>query len=267
MSAFSVIILTHGGAEELIRRLSSVDGIRVAAVIVETRIVKQRPLKKRIERSIKYDGLLETFKKVMPGRGAAPPLSQNGLRQTVIESRIPYHEVENYHSDEARDLIAGFDADLGILFGTNIVRESVFSLPRLGSINIHLGLTPLYRGGPSVFWELFNGENEIGMTVHYVAKKVDSGDVILQKSFPLEYDFGQYGLDFESFLADFRKSMRGPMAEIITEAVSGIAAGTSERIAQDLTIGKRYRLPVKRQKDELRKRLKQRMREVEARNS
>ncbi len=81
----------------------------------------------------------------------------------------------------------------------NIIKESVFSIPRFGSINIHQGLAPIYRGGPTVFWELFNGENEIGITVHFVAPKVDTGDIILQKTLPLEYDFSRYELNFENF--------------------------------------------------------------------
>ncbi len=69
------------------------------------------------------------------------------------------------------------DADLGILYGTNIIKETVFSVPKLGSINIHQGLAPLYRGGPTVFWELFNDEKEVGITVHFVAAKVDTCDI------------------------------------------------------------------------------------------
>ena len=137
------------------------------------------------------------------------------------------------------------------LYGTNIIRKAVFQIPKLGSINIHQGLAPIYRGGPTVFWELFNDEKEIGITVHFVAPKVDTGDLILQNTLPLEYDFDRYGLDYESFLADFRAILKEPSAQMMFGAIEQIALGEEQRTAQDTSIGKRYRLPTKREKDEL----------------
>ena len=57
----------------------------------------------------------------------------------------------NYQAEEAMGLMRAAEADLGIVWGTNILKECVFRIPRLGSINIHQGLTPYYRGGPPVF--------------------------------------------------------------------------------------------------------------------
>jgi methionyl-tRNA formyltransferase len=164
---------------------------------------------------------------------------------------VPVFEVENYHSDESLQLLSKADADLGILYGTNIVRESVFSIPRLGSINIHQGLAPMYRGGPPVFWELFNGEKEVGITVHFVAAAVDAGEIVMQTTVPLAYDHAKYGSDYESFLSDFRASLLEPSAELLAEAVRQIANGEEQRIKQDITAGKRYKLPVKAEKDKL----------------
>ena len=119
--------------------------------------------------------------------------------------QIPLHKVENYHSEDAKKMLREANADLGILYGTNIIKEDVFSIPRLGSINIHQGLAPIYRGGPTVFWELFNGEKELGITVHFVAAKVDTGDIILQKTVPLDYDFSRYDLDYEEIFERFSR--------------------------------------------------------------
>jgi methionyl-tRNA formyltransferase len=183
---------------------------------------------------------------------------QNELEKYATELNIPLFKVENYHSENAINLLKNADADLGILYGTNIIKEQVFSVPKLGSINIHQGLAPLYRGGPTVFWELFNDEKEIGITVHFVAAKVDTGDIILQRKLPLDYDFSRYGLDYESFLRDFRVSLVEPSTRLIAEAVQLIAEGKEQRIEQDTSIGKRYRLPTKAEKSELLRILKKR---------
>jgi methionyl-tRNA formyltransferase len=124
---------------------------------------------------------------------------------------------------------------------------------------LHQGLAPFYRGGPAVFWELTNGERQVGLTIHYVASKVDTGDIVLQRTMPLEYDYS-YHLDFETFIEDYRQKLVAPCASLIAEAVRMIADGSAQPRPQDTSLGTRYRLPTKREKDELRRRLRERRR-------
>jgi len=263
-----VAVLTHGGANRLLELLHALETVEVVGVFIETATEPQRSFKQKITRSIRYDGYFETARKfsakLFGGKtvGAkdlkAVRASQNELEEFAERLSIPIYKVENYHSESAIDLLRKAHADLGILYGTNIIKESVFAIPRLGSINIHQGLAPVYRGGPTVFWELFNGEREIGITVHFVAAKVDTGDIILQKTLPLEYDFERYGLKYENFLNDFRAALKEPSARLIAEAVALIAEGKERRAKQDTTVGKRYRLPTKTEKDALLSVLKKR---------
>lgn len=263
-----VIILTHGNPKLLLEKLSKIEEVEIAGIFVETKTQPERSFKEKIKRSIKYDGYLETVKKfgakIIGGttEGAAEleeiGKNQNELSELAEKLKIPIKKLEDYHSEESKKILRDTDADLGILYGTNIIKKEVFSIPRKGSINIHQGLTPFYRGGPSIFWELFNDEKEVGVTVHFVASKVDTGDVILQRKFPLQYDFEKYDLSYESFLTDFRSSLTEPMAEMICEAVKQIAEEKENRFKQDLSIGKRYRLPVKSEKDAMLRVLKQR---------
>ena len=262
-----VVILTHGGAERLLKLLAAMKTVEIAGVFIETVTEPKRSLKQKIKRSVRYDGYLATFKKfgkVFFGKtsGAeeleAVKASQNDLEKLANELKVPVYKVENYHAEDAIELLRATGADLGILYGTNIIKESVFFVPRMGSINIHQGLAPIYRGGPTVFWELFNGEKEIGITVHFVASKVDTGDIITQKTVPLRYDFSRYELNYESFLNDFRASLKEPSAQLIVEAVKLIAEGREKRVKQDISLGKRYRLPTKSEKDALLRVLKKR---------
>jgi folate-dependent phosphoribosylglycinamide formyltransferase PurN len=267
-----VIVLTFGGANGLLERLSALANVEVAGVFIESVTEPKRTFKEKIKRSIRYSGYAATLKNVLSkfvGRkttGAeelkAAQDEQNNVEKFAKELKIPIHRVQNYHSEETIDLLKKTGADLGILYGTNIIKESVFSIPKLGSINLHQGLAPLYRGGPTVFWELFNGEKEIGITIHFVATKVDTGDIILQKTFPLEYDFSRYGLDYESFLRDFRAALKEPSVQMMTEAVKLISVGENQRMKQDPSLGKRYRLPTKKEKDALLQVLKKRQRQL-----
>lgn len=255
-----VIVLTHGGVTRLLELLSDIKTVEIAGVFLETRIVPERGWKEKLRRSIRYDGYWETIKKfsgkVFQPENENPSETEiTGARREVENfaavSNIPFFKVEDFHHPATLDLMRQTNAELGILYGTNIIKESVFSIPRLGSINLHQGLAPFYRGGPTVFWELFNGEKEIGITVHFVAAKVDTGDIILQKTVPLEYDFSRYGLDYESFLRDYRASLIEPSMRMVAEAVRLIAEGRATRTKQDTSLGRRYRLPVKSEKDRL----------------
>lgn len=265
-----VIVLTHGGVNRLLEFLAALEAIEIVGVYIETATEPQRSFKQKITRSIRYDGYLKTARKFSTKLLGGKTVGAEGL-EAVRESQkeleifaerlnVPIYKVESYHTETAIDLLKKANADLGILYGTNIVKESVFAIPRLGSINIHQGLAPVYRGGPTVFWELFNGEKEIGITVHFVAAKVDTGDIILQKTVPLEYDYARYDLNYENFLDDFRAELKEPSARLIAEAVALIAEKKDRRTKQDTTIGKRYRLPTKTEKDALLRVLKKRQR-------
>lgn len=266
---FRVILLTHGGAELVLARLLDLEGVEVAGVFVETETTPRRGLREKLRRSVRYDGWAATVSKLagqLLGRRADADVFESGrdeLREMCDARGVPIHFVANYHTEEVAGLLRSTQADLGVIYGTNIIRESVFRLPRLGSINLHQGLAPFYRGGPPVFWELYNGEPEVGLTVHFVEAKVDTGAVLLQETVPLAYD-DAHGDDFEAFIEEYTTRLRARSAELVARAVELVAEGTYDARPQDTSQGKRYRLPVKREKDELRRRLRARRRDARA---
>lgn len=266
-----VIVLTHGGCELTIKRLLELERVELAGIFVETGILRQRTMRERIARSIRYDGYFATirklFRKMLGLSGqydrdlAAIAVSRDQLRRIADENGIPLQFVSNYHAESSIALIRAADADLGVVLGTNILKESVFNIPKLGSINLHQGLAPYYRGGPSIFWELLNGEREVGLTVHGVASKVDTGDIIVQRTVPLEYDYS-YQLNYEAFIDDYRQKLKVPCANLVAEAVRMIAEGTAAPWPQETNRGTRYRLPTRKEKNELRNRLSSRRRQT-----
>ena len=268
-----LMVFTHGSgkAADIIERLLALPCVEVGAVFVETVTSRRRPLTEKLRRSIRYDGYVETLAKFIKLLKPAGPGAKNDanqfadsherLRKLGAERGFPAHFVPDFHRPESLALMREIGADLGVVLGTNILKESVFSIPRLGSINLHQGLAPYYRGGPTVFWELFNGESEVGVTVHFVAAKVDTGDIVVQETLPLVYDYA-HGLNYEEFIAEYRERLSERAAELVPAAVRMLAEGTANLQRQDLELGKRYRLPVKKEKDELRRRLRRRRREA-----
>jgi folate-dependent phosphoribosylglycinamide formyltransferase PurN len=270
-----VIVLTHGRCEAVLEQLLTIEAVTIAGVFVETEILRRYRPSEALRRSIKYEGwgvTLKNYSRKLLGLGnsydadmSATVKSQKRLSEIATAANIPVFFVANFHSDEARALMGQLAPDLGVIYGTNIIKESVFKIPRLGSINLHQGLAPWYRGGPPVFWELYHGEQEVGITAHFVEAKVDSGDIVLQETLPLVYDYA-HGLNYDRFLDQYRETLQERSASVLAGAVRLIAEGRAAPMRQDPTLGERYRLPTKSQKNELRRRLHERRSELEQAN-
>lgn len=69
-----------------------------------------------------------------------------------------------------------------------LLPEAVLRIPPLGCINLHASLLPLYRGAAPIQWSVINGEKETGVTTMHMAKGLDTGDMILKKTVPIEED-------------------------------------------------------------------------------
>jgi len=122
------------------------------------------------------------------------------------------------HSEQALDFVQRINADLGLVFGTRILKPALFEIPKQGSINIHKRKLPDYRGGGAVgLWELLDDQKEIGVTVHRVQAKVDAGGVIRSALIPIEpFD------DLESLA--LKADVVG--ADLIVAAIRDFANGT-----------------------------------------
>src|SRR5690606_36719015 len=129
----------------------------------------------------------------------------------------------------------------------------VFSLPELGSINLHSGKAPEYRGSAPAFWEMYNGEARVGVTVHWVEAEVDAGPIIRQEMLP--FNPAPPG-DPIQYIREYRERVLRPAGlELLVAAVQDIIAGTAEAVPQDHGASSTYRLPTYRQRTELRRRV------------
>jgi peptidoglycan/xylan/chitin deacetylase (PgdA/CDA1 family)/folate-dependent phosphoribosylglycinamide formyltransferase PurN len=109
------------------------------------------------------------------------------LDRFCADRGIPFLATYDVHSTAALAFVRAQAADLGVVYGTGILKPSLFELPRLGSINIHQRKVPDYRGGgPIGLWELLDGQTEIGVTVHRVVQDVDAGAVLDTATIPID---------------------------------------------------------------------------------
>lgn len=105
-----------------------------------------------------------------------------------------------------------------------IIPQALLDAPRLGCVNVHASLLPLYRGGAPVHQAIIDGQEKTGVTIMYMVKKMDAGDIISQKETPILQD------DTVGILYD-RLSDLG--AKLLKETLPDILKGTNQHIPQD----------------------------------
>jgi peptidoglycan/xylan/chitin deacetylase (PgdA/CDA1 family)/folate-dependent phosphoribosylglycinamide formyltransferase PurN len=98
--------------------------------------------------------------------------------------RVRVHETRALHSEETLAVVRGFAPDLGIVLAAPVLKPSLFEIPRLGTINLHKGRLPDFRGMPPAFWELYHDQSELGCTIHRVERGLDTGPILLERSIP-----------------------------------------------------------------------------------
>lgn len=102
---------------------------------------------------------------------------------------IEYLKYENINSKSFIDKVSNYNCDLFVSMSFNqIFKREIINLPRLKTINCHAGKLPFYRGRNILNWALINDEKEFGITVHYIDEGIDTGDIVLQKTYPISDD-------------------------------------------------------------------------------
>ena len=98
----------------------------------------------------------------------------------ALGNRVDVKHVADIHAPATLDAVRAFAPALGLSLAAPILRKPLYSIPTLGTLNLHKGRVPDYRGMPPAFWELWNDETSVGCTVHWVDDKLDTGDVVAE---------------------------------------------------------------------------------------
>ncbi|MBN1118016.1 MAG: methionyl-tRNA formyltransferase [Bacteroidales bacterium] len=141
-------------------------------------------LKELINNNIKVVGIITAPDKPA-GRGKKLKLSP--VKEFALENNIsPILQPANLKSPEFLDELKALNADLFVVVAFRMLPEIVWSMPRLGTINLHASLLPQYRGAAPINWAIINGENKTGVTCFFIEKEIDTGNIISQVSIAIE---------------------------------------------------------------------------------
>lgn len=135
-------------------------------------------------------------------------------------------ETSDLKKDEvAKKILLDLKPDIIVVadFG-QFIPDDIIKLPRLGCINVHPSLLPKYRGAAPVNWAIINGDKTTGVTILFVTKKMDAGDIILQQETPIGED---------ETAAELAARLRALGAELIIKAIDQLEGGSAKIVAQD----------------------------------
>jgi glycosyltransferase involved in cell wall biosynthesis/folate-dependent phosphoribosylglycinamide formyltransferase PurN len=166
------------------------------------------------------------------------------IEELALDYPVRYYEVEDHNSIDTVRLVEYLNPDVGVLTNSRRICKQMISIPKLGFLNLHLSALPKYGGLESIFWALYHGEKEIGATVHFVAEKIDEGDIVLQEKIPV------CRLDDEDSLYD-KALWLG--TSLMVRALKQVEAGTLKRVPQNLEAASYFSWPIRQERAVLRK--------------
>lgn len=102
---------------------------------------------------------------------------------------LPLHMPQNPNATEFAELLKAFDAEIFVCSGYNkILKPFIFEIPPRGTINLHGGQLPDYRGAAPINWQIINGETVGGCCVLFMDEGIDTGPIIRQELYPIRGD-------------------------------------------------------------------------------
>ena len=152
-------------------------------------------------------------------------LAFSPVKEYALTQELEVFQPLKMRDGEAMSIVERLNPELIVVAAYGkILPEEILNFPRLGSINVHSSLLPKYRGAAPINWAILDGEAETGVSIMYMAKELDAGDVIAQKTTPID--------DREnSQVLTERLAQLG--AEALSETVVALSNGTATRTPQD----------------------------------
>jgi methionyl-tRNA formyltransferase len=117
------------------------------------------------------------------GRGLK--LQPSAVKHAAMELNIPILQPEKLKEPDFLSVLQQWQADCYAVVAFRILPAEVFSIPKHGTVNLHSSLLPQYRGAAPIQWAIMNGERETGVTTFLIDQKMDTGDILMQRSVPI----------------------------------------------------------------------------------
>lgn len=155
------------------------------------------------------------------GRGMQ--VQQSAVKKYAVEHNLPVLQPVKLKDPDFITDLKNLRADLQIIVAFRMLPELVWSMPPMGSLNLHGSLLPRYRGAAPINWAVMNGEKETGVTTFRLKHEIDTGNILLQESFPITS---------EDTAGTVHDRMKDIGAALLVKTVKGLADGSLTEIPQ-----------------------------------
>ena len=160
--------------------------------------------------------------------GRGHKLLQSPVKQYVVEKGLHLMQPVKLKDPECVEELRSLDADLFIVIAFRMLPEVVWSMPRLGTFNLHASLLPRYRGAAPINWAVINGDTETGVTTFFLKHEIDTGDIIAQERVDI--------LPTDN-VGDVHDRLMMLGADLTIDTIESIIDGTLKTIPQDQLVG------------------------------
>ena len=112
-------------------------------------------------------------------------LQPSAVKQYALSQGLPVLQPEKMKDPEFVETLKSYQANLQVVVAFRMLPEVVWAMPEFGTFNVHAALLPQYRGAAPINWAIINGETQTGVTTFFLDHDIDTGRIILQKTFDI----------------------------------------------------------------------------------
>ena len=178
------------------------------------------PLKKLVEENYNIVGVVTNPDKPA-GRGQK--VQESAVKQYAKSKNLTILQPEKFKNESFLKQLSDLKADLQIIVAFKMLPEVVWSMPRLGTLNLHASLLPHYRGAAPINWAIINGEKSTGLTTFFLKHEIDTGNIVYREEIPINEN------DNAGLLHDRLMNLG---SELIVKTVNSIIEGNYPQIKQ-----------------------------------
>ena len=163
------------------------------------------------------------------GRGLK--VNESAVKKYAVKHNLKVLQPEKLKNPGFLEELKSLNADLQIVVAFRMLPEVVWNMPPMGTVNLHASLLPQYRGAAPINWAVINGEKETGVTTFKLQHEIDTGNILMQESFPIGDD---------ETAGELHDRMKEIGARLLVKTVEGLADGTLVETPQVSVLSTEY---------------------------
>lgn len=162
------------------------------------------------------------------GRGYK--LRKSEVKEYAESTGLPVLQPEKLKNAEFIDALKSFQADVFVVVAFRMLPQEVWTMPPLGTFNLHASLLPDYRGAAPINWAIINGEEKTGVTTFFLKHEIDTGDIIASRSHQINANMN---------VGELHDELMSVGASLVCSTLDMIAANSCPRLEQDTLLAGR----------------------------